>query len=129
MIFFVAIAGYWLWAPITPIVIKAAVAPTPQATGLEGTVTYAVSYCKSTNDAAVVSRTIVGVGPHHYSYPLPSLTSNVPIGCHNDVQITVRAGQPIKPGRYFVRSDISYDVNPIRTVHELLVTNIFVVTN
>lgn len=103
---------FWSLQPFRPIITLEGPIKTnsPVKMGSDLILTY--RYCKNSNtQGGVVNRYIEGAGV----YWLPSIPSNVAIGC-KDLVVPIELPRNLAPGEYTYNAEITYEVNPIKKV-------------
>jgi len=80
------------------------------------------NYCKNMAFPSTISRTFIdGI-----SYQVPVFVSNRPVGCRESIEY-IYIPKAIPPGKYRIETVYSFQVNPLRTVHFTLTTDLFTV--
>lgn len=103
---------YLLFYPFTPLTIKSVSVTTP--TVQQGqTAIYRISSCKNTMDTPVVYKKIVSPTT---AEALTTSQGVVSPGCSTkDVPFHILSGTP--PGKYYLYTEVTYQVNAVRDIH------------
>ena len=112
-----------LYGPSHPIVISSVHVENGQVAG--GDLVYTVHACKKADLPSTLYRDLIGVGTN-FNYAYPQAHGVVKPGCHV-TNVSLPLPSNILPGRYYLRDDAAYQVNPIRVVNVYSQSNIFTV--
>lgn len=103
---------YWEFYPDIPLTITH-----PEAVQVDKTIyhpgdliTYTITYCKSRNIIASISRSLVNSTRTLYT----TVDSNLPVGCHTVAIAELEIPKYTDAGEYHLEATASYKINPLR---------------
>ncbi len=123
------VLGYWWFWPYEVIRPFADLSkPVPVMTPLVkqgGVLIYSVGLCKTTSIVGTINRAFVD----GLVFEMPPVKALMARGCRDGEQseVAVQVPMTLPPGRYHLEAEVSYRVNPIRTMTYSFVTQTFVV--
>jgi len=116
-----ALIIYWLIFPYKVIEFKTQPFPIQdKVVGPGDHIVYEVDYCKDISVSARISRSF----EDGIIYTTPDIDNDAGVGCHKRL-ISVYVPRALPPGIYNIKNTYIYQVNPIRTVEVVAITEKF----
>lgn len=103
---------YWLFWPVNVIKLTGPVTTDKTSYHPGDRISYTISYCKYIDLGAVVVRSLVNGTRTNFT----TQNSDIPMGCHTTKLSDLIIPDYLDSDKYHLEANITYQVNPIRTV-------------